>query len=71
MRSFKDFCPLKLIKRKIDLKLKLETLTKIEIFILQIINTIQSTYKKIPKDFFDLIIIDECHRSRHGDWGQI
>ncbi len=28
-------------------------------------------YKTIPKDFFDLIIIDECHRSRYGDWGVI
>lgn len=28
-------------------------------------------YKKIPRDFFDLIIIDECHRSRYGDWGAI
>jgi len=28
-------------------------------------------YKKIPNDFFDLIIIDECHRSRYGDWGII
>ncbi len=26
-------------------------------------------YKQIPNDFFDLIIIDECHRSRYGDWG--
>jgi len=26
-------------------------------------------YKKIPTDFFDLIVIDECHRSRYGDWG--
>ena len=26
-------------------------------------------YKQIPPDFFDLIIIDECHRSRYGDWG--
>ncbi|MEI7741265.1 MAG: DEAD/DEAH box helicase family protein [bacterium] len=26
-------------------------------------------YKQIPADFFDLIIIDECHRSRFGDWG--
>lgn len=26
-------------------------------------------YKQIPQDFFDLIIIDECHRSRYGDWG--
>lgn len=26
-------------------------------------------YKKIPSDFFDLIVIDECHRSRFGDWG--
>ena len=28
-------------------------------------------YKQIPGDFFDLIIIDECHRSRYGDWGII
>jgi type I restriction enzyme R subunit len=26
-------------------------------------------YKQIPADFFDLIVIDECHRSRFGDWG--
>ncbi len=26
-------------------------------------------YKEIPKNFFDLIIIDECHRSRYGEWG--
>lgn len=28
-------------------------------------------YKNIPEDFFDLIIIDECHRSRYGDWGEM
>lgn len=28
-------------------------------------------YEKIPFDFFDLIVIDECHRSRYGDWGII
>ncbi len=28
-------------------------------------------YKQIPADFFDLIVIDECHRSRFGDWGEI
>lgn len=28
-------------------------------------------YQKIPSDFFDLIVIDECHRSRYGDWGII
>lgn len=28
-------------------------------------------YKQIPSDFFDLIIIDECHRSRYGDWGVV
>ncbi|WP_035587050.1 EcoAI/FtnUII family type I restriction enzme subunit R [Hippea jasoniae] len=28
-------------------------------------------YKNIPNDFFDLIIIDECHRSRYGEWGEI
>ena len=28
-------------------------------------------YKDIPSDFFDLIVIDECHRSRYGDWGTV
>ena len=28
-------------------------------------------YKKMPKDFFDLIIIDECHRSGYGEWRNI
>lgn len=29
-------------------------------------------YKKIPSDFFDLIVIDECHRSRYSEeWGLI
>lgn len=28
-------------------------------------------YKKYPPDFFDLIIIDECHRSGYGTWGAI
>ena len=28
-------------------------------------------YKQIPPDFFDLIVIDECHRSRYGDWGLV
>jgi len=32
---------------------------------------INDFYKRIPKDFFDLIVIDECHRSRYGDWGVI
>ncbi|MCQ2976259.1 MAG: DEAD/DEAH box helicase family protein [Bacteroidales bacterium] len=26
---------------------------------------------KIPKDFFDLIIIDECHRSIYGKWRKV
>lgn len=28
-------------------------------------------YKKIPSDFFGLIIIDECHRSGFGKWNNI
>lgn len=28
-------------------------------------------YEQIPGDFFDLIVIDECHRSRYGEWGII
>jgi type I restriction enzyme R subunit len=31
----------------------------------------EGLYKKIPQDFFDLIVVDECHRSRYGDWGII
>lgn len=26
---------------------------------------------KLPHDFFDLIIIDECHRSIYNDWGKV
>lgn len=25
-------------------------------------------YERYPRDFFDLVIIDECHRSGYGDW---
>ena len=28
-------------------------------------------FKKLPPDFFDLIVIDECHRSAFGDWNAI
>lgn len=28
-------------------------------------------YEKYPKDFFDVVIIDECHRSGYGDWQAI
>jgi type I restriction enzyme, R subunit len=28
-------------------------------------------FKKVPPDFFDLIIIDECHRSGFGTWREI
>lgn len=28
-------------------------------------------FEKFPKDFFDLIIIDECHRSGFGSWREI
>jgi len=28
-------------------------------------------YEEYPPDFFDLIIIDECHRSAFGDWHSI
>lgn len=26
---------------------------------------------KLPRDFFDLIIVDECHRSIYGDWKNV
>lgn len=29
------------------------------------------TYKQYPPDFFDLVIIDECHRSGYGTWKEI
>ena len=28
-------------------------------------------FKKFPRDFFDLVIIDECHRSGWGTWREI
>lgn len=28
-------------------------------------------FEQYPKDFFDLVIIDECHRSGYGDWGAV
>ncbi|MCS7307943.1 MAG: DEAD/DEAH box helicase family protein, partial [Aquificaceae bacterium] len=28
-------------------------------------------YQKFPRDFFDLVIIDECHRSGWGTWREI
>lgn len=28
-------------------------------------------FEKFPKDFFDLVIIDECHRSGFGTWREI
>ncbi len=28
-------------------------------------------YEQYPKDYFDLVIIDECHRSGYGDWGAV
>jgi type I restriction enzyme R subunit len=28
-------------------------------------------YERYPKDYFDVVIIDECHRSGYGDWGAI
>jgi len=34
----------------------------------------EKLYKKLPKDFFDLIVIDECHRgsaSEDGQWHEI
>ncbi|MDX1870687.1 DEAD/DEAH box helicase family protein [Mycolicibacterium sp. 120266] len=28
-------------------------------------------YERYPHDYFDVVIIDECHRSGYGDWGAI
>lgn len=28
-------------------------------------------YEQYPTDFFDVVIIDECHRSGYGDWGAV
>lgn len=28
-------------------------------------------YERYPEDYFDVVIIDECHRSGYGDWGAI
>ena len=32
---------------------------------------VQSLYRRIPRDFFGLIIIDECHCSGFGKWNEI
>jgi len=32
---------------------------------------LKRTYQDFPPDFFDLIIIDECHRSGYGTWKEI
>jgi len=29
------------------------------------------TFEQVPPDFFDLIVIDECHRSGFGTWNEI
>ncbi|GCE76004.1 hypothetical protein CBZ_10600 [Cellulomonas biazotea] len=28
-------------------------------------------FEGYPRDYFDLVVIDECHRSGYGDWGAI
>lgn len=28
-------------------------------------------FERYPRDYFDLVIVDECHRSGYGDWGAI
>lgn len=28
-------------------------------------------FEQYPPDYFDLVIVDECHRSGYGDWGAI
>lgn len=28
-------------------------------------------FEQYPRDFFDVVIIDECHRSGYGDWGAV
>lgn len=28
-------------------------------------------FQQYPADYFDLIVVDECHRSGYGDWGAI
>lgn len=28
-------------------------------------------YERYPRDYFDLVVVDECHRSGYGDWGAI
>ncbi|MEW2129023.1 DEAD/DEAH box helicase family protein [Streptomyces sp. NPDC005435] len=28
-------------------------------------------FERYPKDYFDVVIVDECHRSGYGDWGAI
>ncbi len=32
---------------------------------------VEPLYRRIPRDFFGLIVIDECHRSGFGKWNEI
>ncbi len=31
----------------------------------------EKVYQRYPNDYFDIVIVDECHRSGYGDWGAI
>lgn len=31
----------------------------------------QRVFEQYPRDYFDFVVVDECHRSGYGDWGAI
>ena len=72
-QAYKDFSPFKINKEENRFKIETGNFNKNRNIYFANYQSLYAnlTYKKIPKDFFDLIIIDECHRSRYGDWGQI
>ena len=72
-QAYKDFLPFKINKEENRFKIETGNFNKNRNIYFANYQSLYAnlTYKKIPNDFFDLIIIDECHRSRYGDWGQI
>lgn len=72
-QAYKDFAPFKIGLEETRFKIEEGKFNKNRNIYFTNYQSLYSNfiYKKIPKDFFDLIIIDECHRSRYGDWGQI
>lgn len=69
-----DFKPFESAMVKIDGK-KIDTAHEIYLSLYQQLKTADNdNYKKLPRDFFDLIVVDECHRgsaNKDSNWHEI